>query len=75
MSKVDLFDNHINNRKKLTKYGYNLTSEKYYGIGKEYYKQYSKKIDYIFSINIICNCSILNQKIKILVENINLPYH
>ena len=44
--KVDLFyDNHINHRKELPKYGYNLTPEQYDEIEKEYYKKYSKEKD------------------------------
>ena len=49
--KVDLFyDNHINHRKELPKYGYNLTPEQYDEIEKEYYKKYSKEKD----INVFC---------------------
>ena len=49
--KVDLYyDNHINHRKELSKYGYNLTPEQYDEIEKEYYKKYSKEKD----INVFC---------------------
>ncbi len=44
--KVDLiYDNHINHRKELPKYGYNLTPNQYDGIEKEYYNKYSTERD------------------------------
>ncbi len=44
--KLDLFyENHINHRKDLPKYGYNLTPEQYDGIEREYYRNHSKEKD------------------------------